>query len=161
MGVQNVLSRGLTTISSTESDLDPGNVAYDNEGSMYIKCKALAAIAINTIAMVGTTAATVERGFYVPGVINSIDIVDVDAVVGCNEAGLLANGDFFWCKVGPIITVLAGTTGAITLIGAPIYCSATDGEVDDDAIGATEALGTLLTASSGAATLVRLLMDHK
>jgi hypothetical protein len=143
--MQTVSKRQLTTAFTTEADMQPGNVIYDERGSKYAKCKAAAAIAVNETCMIDTTDAVLTRGYYVPTVIRSAIIADTPRVIGFNNTGsAITSGDYFWAKSGPVVDALAGDVAAV-VTGSPAYCSGTDGETDDLVTGALSVLGTYLT----------------
>ena len=155
MGFQQVLSGG-PFFSSVETDMEPGNVAQDGEGSWYVKCKSVGTINVNELVKASGVPATSERGFDVPSVALSTAIIEGPLVVGVNEAGAIAQDDFFWCKVGPVMNCLGVTTGSVAA-GVVVYPSATNGEVDDDATGELGAVGVSITATSGAGTAIKVL----
>lgn len=145
----------LTFSSTTEKDLRAGNIAFDETGAKYVKCKAATAIAANTALIL--TAVTTERGYTVYTVDDTGVIADTHKFVGVNNTGgTIASGAFFWAKRSGELSALAGTTGAIA-VGAVIYLSATAGEVDDAVGTAASILGVCTVASSGAGTVAKFL----
>ena len=100
MSMQVLNKTKLTTISSTETDLMPGNIAYDEGGTKYIKCKALGTVAVDMAVMVSTaTAGTTERTFLVPGVIITAEIIETDVCLGWTVLKRTATaGAARWCK---------------------------------------------------------------
>jgi hypothetical protein len=149
MSVQAVMKNPLTFSSTDEDEMTPGNVAYDENGSRYIKCVAGAAIASGACVMQdGVVEAVLKRGFYIPSVIETAVINDATEVVGFNNTGgAIADAAYFWVKTGPIVTAIGGTVGALTA-GAKLYPSTADGELDDvagTAGDADQAIGMALT----------------
>lgn len=146
MSVQTLSSTELAVESDTEADLRLGNVAYDNEESKWVKCKAAAAIALGEVVIPDATAAVLNRTFYVPTVVKCTGIVKTAAIIGVAVTAI-DSGDYFWAKVGPYILCLAGTTGSVAT-GILVYASATAGEVDDTVTGVEAGVfGVSVTAS--------------
>lgn len=154
---QGVHGGPLTNVTNVETEMGVGNVAWDEDGSKYIKCKALGTIVSNRLVTSHTTAATTERGFSVPGILVTTQPSDTGKIIGANQTGKnISTGEFFWCKVGPVLTCLGGGTGSVAA-GSIVYASATEGEADDDATAATTILGVALTATTGSGTTFKVL----
>lgn len=148
---------GFKNVSYTEKEIGTGNVAWDEEGSKYIKCRAISSIPAGHIIISDAIAAVTERGIPIPSATRSSTIANTGAVIGVNDTGaLLLVSQFFWCKVGPILDCIGGTEDSVAS-GALVYVSATVGEVDDDATDATTILGVAISATSGAATAIKIL----
>lgn len=132
-------------VSSSETDLHIGNIAYNQAGIMYMKCKAGGTIADTKSCVQWTTTATASRGFIVPVVvIGGVDQGDI--LQGWNQTGTsLSSGNFFWATVGPIVEGVA-CTGTITA-GDKLY-SANTGAMTTTAGTETANVGVAITADS-------------
>ena len=156
---QGVHGSGLNNTSSVEKELGVGNIAWDEDGNQYLKCKAEASITANQIVKYSTLSVS-NRGFDVIGVEPTEDIVDDVLFVGVNETGkTISSQEYFWCKVGSILNCLSGTTDDGVAVGTNAYPSATNGEVDDDSTGGSARIGVVISASSGAATACKVLRN--
>lgn len=136
----------LTTTSTIELDLTPGNVIYDDRGRKYIKCKTSSIVGNGDVAAV-STAATSHRGYLIPTVTRG-GVANSDKVVGWNKTGsAVAAGKFFWCMVGPIVEqvvsdgVIAANSRVYSIINGKVSA------LPDGLEGAN--VGTALTAASG------------
>lgn len=160
----NIITRNqLTFVTTDETEMTPGNVAFDEAANRYIKCKAAGNIANNQLVKGNAIGGTTHGGFVVPSVVKTVGTTPDDStkVIGVNNTGQQVDAsNFFWCKQGPIVILLGGTTTAVTA-ALPIYSSATAGEADIVPPASTlpdSPIGLAITNTTGAATTFTAIM---
>jgi hypothetical protein len=118
----------FTNTSASEADLVPGSVAQDENGTIYVKCKAGGTIGADEWCQADTTGASLARGFVVMPVVQGNAVDASETFVGWNKTGVsISSGEYFWAAKGPVVrSVKVG--GLAVTAGVNLY-TATSGQL--------------------------------